>query len=169
MEDFRRGGGKRFGGQRSGFGKRDDGNRGGFGGGRDRGQTTMHQAVCDQCHQPCEVPFRPTGDKPVYCNACFRNKRETSDDRGGNRFANKSRDSYQTTARTDFVSAVGGGNNNEIKKQLEALNVKMDRLIKVVEGMTKNKPLVVEEKVKEVIKAIPVVKAKKAVKKMSKK
>ncbi len=169
MEDSRRGGGKRFGGQRGGFGKRDDGNRGGFSGGRDRGQTTMHQAVCDQCHKPCEVPFRPTGDKPIYCNACFRNKRETSDDRGGNRFAHKSYDNYQASSKPDFRGDVGKSNNDEIKKQLEALNVKMDRLIKAVEGMTKNKPLVVEEKVKDVIKTVPVVKAKKAVKKTSKK
>jgi len=31
----------------------------------------MHQATCSDCGKPCEVPFRPTGDRPVYCNVCF--------------------------------------------------------------------------------------------------
>jgi len=56
-----------------------------------------------------------------------------------------------------------------LKKQLEILNVKMDRLIKVVEVMANTKTLVAEEKVKEAVKTVPVVKAKKSVKKVSKK
>jgi hypothetical protein len=55
-----------------------------------------------------------------------------------------------------------------LKKQLEILNVKMDRLIKAVEAMTNTKPLVTEKKVKEVVKTVPVVKVKKLVKKVSK-
>jgi CxxC-x17-CxxC domain-containing protein len=34
----------------------------------------MHTVVCDKCGQECQVPFRPTAGKPVYCDACFRNK-----------------------------------------------------------------------------------------------
>ncbi len=26
----------------------------------------MHSAVCDDCGKRCEVPFRPTGDKPIF-------------------------------------------------------------------------------------------------------
>jgi CxxC-x17-CxxC domain-containing protein len=33
------------------------------------------KAVCAECGQPCEVPFKPTGDRPVYCRTCF-SKRE---------------------------------------------------------------------------------------------
>lgn len=32
----------------------------------------MHQAVCATCGKDCEVPFRPTGDRPVYCSNCFK-------------------------------------------------------------------------------------------------
>ena len=32
----------------------------------------MHEATCDKCGNKCEVPFRPTGNKPVYCSDCFR-------------------------------------------------------------------------------------------------
>src|SRR3989338_709526 len=29
-------------------------------------------AVCDQCGRECQLPFKPTGDRPVYCSSCFR-------------------------------------------------------------------------------------------------
>ena len=32
----------------------------------------MHEVTCDKCGRQCEVPFRPTGGKPVYCSDCFR-------------------------------------------------------------------------------------------------
>jgi len=31
----------------------------------------MYKAICANCGNECEVPFRPTGDKPVYCSNCF--------------------------------------------------------------------------------------------------
>ncbi|MCX6743815.1 MAG: hypothetical protein NT116_06325, partial [Candidatus Parcubacteria bacterium] len=41
-------------------------------GGRDFGtRSQMHDAICAECGQKCEVPFKPTGDKPVYCSNCF--------------------------------------------------------------------------------------------------
>ncbi len=90
-------GGRRFGGQRrfgsgSGFRRRDDegggqsrgrffgSSRDGFGrgGGRfDRGPPReMHKAVCSECKKDCEVPFKPTQGKPVFCRECFQKKKE---------------------------------------------------------------------------------------------
>lgn len=43
-----------------------------FGRDRDGSEKTMHRVKCDKCGEMCEVPFRPTGDKPVYCSTCFR-------------------------------------------------------------------------------------------------
>jgi len=31
----------------------------------------LYKAVCADCHKECEVPFRPAGDRPVYCQPCF--------------------------------------------------------------------------------------------------
>jgi CxxC-x17-CxxC domain-containing protein len=31
----------------------------------------LYQAVCADCCKRCEVPFRPSGDRPVYCPECF--------------------------------------------------------------------------------------------------
>lgn len=32
----------------------------------------MHRVTCDSCGKKCEVPFKPTGSKPVKCSDCFR-------------------------------------------------------------------------------------------------
>lgn len=49
------------------------GNRGGGGGGG--GPREMHSAVCGACGKPAQVPFKPRGDRPVYCSECFSTQR----------------------------------------------------------------------------------------------
>lgn len=56
----------------------------------DRGsdRPEMHHAICDECGKDCEVPFKPSGDKPIYCSRCFETKGGGSrdrDDRGRGR------------------------------------------------------------------------------------
>lgn len=64
----------------SGNRSRSFGSGGGFGGGSrggfgrssfNSGPREMHKAVCADCKQDCEVPFKPTEGKPVYCRECF--------------------------------------------------------------------------------------------------
>ena len=43
--------------------------RGGFR--RDFGPREMHKATCSECGKECEVPFKPTEGKPVYCRDCY--------------------------------------------------------------------------------------------------
>jgi CxxC-x17-CxxC domain-containing protein len=31
----------------------------------------MFEAVCAQCNEATTVPFKPRGDRPVYCRACY--------------------------------------------------------------------------------------------------
>jgi len=38
------------------------------------GPREMHKAKCSECGAECEVPFKPSGDRPVYCKECFRKK-----------------------------------------------------------------------------------------------
>jgi len=66
----------------------------------------MHEAVCDKCGKKCEVPFRPTAGKPVFCNDCF----EKPTDRGGN----------------------SGRGSAEVTEQIKQLNEKMDKLISLL-------------------------------------
>jgi CxxC-x17-CxxC domain-containing protein len=54
--------------------------RGGRSGGFQRrpfndGPREMHKATCSQCGKECEVPFKPTEGKPVYCKECYAKKR----------------------------------------------------------------------------------------------
>lgn len=113
------GGGRSFGGGRGGFG----------GGGRsfgrssfDRGgerRTQMHNAVCANCGKDCEVPFRPTGDRPVYCSDCFEKM-------GGGSERNDRNDSRRDNSRGDRPQRAG---NDSYKKDFETLNAKLDRIL----------------------------------------
>jgi CxxC-x17-CxxC domain-containing protein len=52
--------------------KKAAGGGGGMGGGARR---EMFQAVCAECGKPAQVPFKPRGDRPVYCSDCFAKRR----------------------------------------------------------------------------------------------
>lgn len=145
------------------------GNRGG--GDRDnRGPVTMHKAVCDECHKSCEVPFRPSGDKPIYCNDCFASKREDSPrpprkdfgDRGPKR-------DFNGGASSSFARPAQAPVSDDIKRQLGEINMKLDRLVGLLEKNNLPKQEVKSTPtLKEVIKKAVVVKspAKKEVKKV---
>ncbi len=48
---------------------------GGFGGGASRGPREMFAATCSSCGRETQVPFRPSGARPVYCSDCFQSRR----------------------------------------------------------------------------------------------
>ncbi len=52
-------------GRRKSFGNRDSGRF-------ERKKFERCTVTCDACGQKCEVPFKPTEGKPVYCSACFK-------------------------------------------------------------------------------------------------
>jgi len=68
-----------------------------------RGPVEMHRAVCDNCRKNCEVPFRPTSGKPIFCNDCFRK---------GENFESKSPDQY--------------------KKEFNIINEKLDKILEAL-------------------------------------
>ncbi len=35
----------------------------------------MFKITCAECNKEAEVPFEPTGDRPVYCRDCFEKRR----------------------------------------------------------------------------------------------
>jgi CxxC-x17-CxxC domain-containing protein len=165
-------------------GKRPGGgfNRGGFGGGksfgggsrfggRDGGRPTMHKATCSECGASCELPFKPTGERPVYCSNCF-------DKQGGgarpNKFAGDRRDSPRfedkqmhstvcakcgKTCQVPFKPMAGkpafcndcfvkggsggGKDSGDVMGQLKMLNAKIDKLIAV---LSPNAPAVKKDK-----------------------
>ncbi len=65
-------------------------------GGNSMGDREMHKATCADCGNECEVPFKPTEGRSVYCRECFRKHRKPSfggggfgGDRGGDRGGNR--------------------------------------------------------------------------------
>ena len=115
-----------------------DYNRGGRSGGgrfrgrdfdrRDSGPREMHKAVCDECGKNCEVPFRPSGDKPIFCSDCFEKKnggREKRSDRrgGGSNFAK------------------GDNTNKQLLEQVTALNTKLAKILEILKPDLEEKPV----------------------------
>jgi CxxC-x17-CxxC domain-containing protein len=41
-------------------------------------ERVMHKTICADCKKECEVPFKPTGDRPVYCKECFGKRKAAS-------------------------------------------------------------------------------------------
>lgn len=81
----------------------------------------MFQATCETCGEKCEVPFKPTEGKSVFCDSCFR---------GGDSAKAKPRE-------------VNAG-SDKYQSQLTALNSKLDeilRIIKPAESNPKGAPL----------------------------
>jgi len=44
----------------------DRGNRDG-----DSRERSFTKVICADCNRECEIPFKPSGDRPVYCRDCF--------------------------------------------------------------------------------------------------
>lgn len=40
-----------------------------------RQERTLYEAICADCHKICEVPFRPSEARPVYCKECFAKRK----------------------------------------------------------------------------------------------
>ena len=150
MGDFKKRGG--FGGGRDD--KRGGGFRGGFGGGSKFGrggngggfrQSEMFSTTCAECRKSCEVPFRPNGEKPVYCSDCFRNKGGSSDfpqrESRGRDFPKRE---FSQSTRPQFDA----GNTADLKKQLDSMSSKLDRLMEMV--MKNSSPVAQESASKRV-------------------
>jgi len=50
--------------------------------GSDRGgDRELFKAQCSDCKQECEVPFKPSEGRPVYCRDCYQKHRPPRRDR----------------------------------------------------------------------------------------
>jgi len=76
--------------------------------------TKMHEVTCDKCKKQCKVPFKPTGDKPVYCSDCFR-----KNDNSNSSYGSRSQD-------TSFRSSISS-------EEFELINEKLDKIIQALE------------------------------------
>ena len=63
---------------------------GGYSSRGNRGAREMFSVTCSSCGQEAQVPFQPTGAKPVYCASCYEQRRD-SDRSSGNRYGGRGR------------------------------------------------------------------------------
>ncbi|MDD2823182.1 MAG: hypothetical protein PHQ59_03810 [Candidatus Daviesbacteria bacterium] len=182
MGNFNRG--SRSGGDRN-YGRPSFSNRG-----SDR-QVEMHQAVCAKCGKNCEIPFRPTNDRPVYCSSCFENNRNSDSRSEGRNFDRSSnfedREMFTATCADCGASCQvpfkptngkpvfcsncfgdkkeGRGNRREQSnsqpmdnKQLEQINSKLDKILAILAPGTASKEAleeIAEEIQDEVTEELP--------------
>ena len=96
----------------------------------------LFPAVCSQCRKDCQVPFRPTGDKPVYCRDCFSRQEQVPgrNSNGRDRFGKDFQKddhaprAYQPT-QTRAPSEEG---IDALKRQLALLESKVNRILELV-------------------------------------
>ncbi len=164
-------------GSRSGGGRSWE-RRGGFGDRSSRGPVEMHQAVCDKCRQNCEVPFRPTSGKPVYCSNCFKSNGDFDSrnfsSKGGPSSGWEERKMFEATCdecrntcqvpfqpsgdkpvycSNCFGEKKGNGERKEqceCKEQVETMNNKLDKILALLTPKEVEK--VIEEKIETVKK-----------------
>jgi len=125
------------------------GGRSSFGGGRsfggDRGPREMFKTTCSNCGKECEVPFRPTNGKPVYCSDCF--------EKMGNGGRTDSRRFDDRSPRPQAQSGL----------DLGAINAKLDKIITLLEP--KKIEAVMPDLIVKEVKEVKAPKVKKVIKK----
>lgn len=91
----------------------------------------LFKATCSVCGKACEVPFRPSPGKPVYCKECFG----STEGRYGDREAKQSFAAKRQTPESAHNSGMHSDGVDALTSELKAVNQKLERLIRAVEGL----------------------------------
>jgi CxxC-x17-CxxC domain-containing protein len=91
----------------------------------------LFKATCSVCGKACEVPFRPSPGKPVYCKECFG----STEGRYGDREAKQSFAAKRQVPESTHTSSMSVGGVDALTTELKAVNQKLERLIRAVEGL----------------------------------
>jgi CxxC-x17-CxxC domain-containing protein len=95
--------------------------------GRDdhRRERSFTQAICADCNKECEVPFKPSGDRPVYCKECFSKRK------GGGSFKAKYDDRPREevfTQERNFDKQHGSGSHRQVRRSRPSFRRRKDRV-----------------------------------------
>jgi CxxC-x17-CxxC domain-containing protein len=146
------------------FGAGRDFRRPSFGGGRSSSDRPMFRTTCSKCGADCQVPFRPTGERPVYCDKCFGENRRSDYKRSDDR---NPREQYSNNYENKSENK-GANSDGQYKKQFAILNEKLDKILKIISPVST--PVIIPaENLENVIKSkVLVFKPKKPTKKNKK-
>jgi len=127
---------------------RGDSPRRSFGGGDSR-RPMLHDAVCDECGKNCQVPFRPSGDKPVYCSDCFEKKGGSDSNRPRDRRDSSRRSFGGGDSRRTPQSNISDRSTSQLIEKIEILNTKLETIINLLSSAGEKKSELVEDKTKK--------------------
>jgi CxxC-x17-CxxC domain-containing protein len=93
----------------------------------------VFKTICDTCHKACEVPFKPNGKKPVFCDECFKHMREPAMVEGAyvRRKDKTIFDAPDNFVQPNSLSQATDTNSTimQLKRELSSANAKLDKLI----------------------------------------
>jgi len=137
----------------NGSGDRRDSPRRSFGN-RDSRRPLMYDAVCAECGKGCQVPFKPSGEKPVYCSDCFEKKggRDSGRSRERRDFPRRSFDSRDS--RRPEQSDINNRSNSQLVEKIEILNTKLGTIIDLLSSLGEEKPEPVAAETKKSKKSV---------------
>ena len=75
----------------------------------------MHKAVCSNCGAETQVPFQPTGERPIYCKTCFQARKGSGD--GAGHAASRGGSGSRSGSRSGSGSGGGSGGGSESPSQ----------------------------------------------------
>jgi CxxC-x17-CxxC domain-containing protein len=121
---------------------RGGGGKPGFGGPRREGGPELFDATCATCGKATQVPFRPTGQRPVYCRDCFR-KNEAGHGDYEPQGLPRQKKSFDDFPKRDFSAPrpqqssapVQDRRIDELKSQMAGLSSKVDRILEILQDV----------------------------------
>jgi len=115
----------------------------------DRGsrRSLLHDAVCDECGKDCQIPFKPSGEKPVYCSDCFEKKGGSARSKDRRDFPKRS--FGDRDQRRPSQSDINNRSISQLVENIEILNTKLDTIINLLSSAGEKKPKSVEKKTKK--------------------
>lgn len=101
---------------------------------------TMYKAICSDCGSKTEVPFKPSGDRPVLCNNCFSQQRD-GDYHQNRDTRNTPKNNYHHSEKRESFTRTLDPSEGLIKKMqrdIDALHSKIDVMMTLMSSQIKD-------------------------------
>ncbi|HTY08178.1 MAG TPA: CxxC-x17-CxxC domain-containing protein [Candidatus Edwardsbacteria bacterium] len=96
----------------------------------------LFRATCANCGKECEVPFKPSGERPVFCRDCFQRQDHDAQPQAWHQrirtsdYGNERKPRDFRNERIEPRPAVP-----QFAQELAAISVKLDRILKALDNL----------------------------------
>lgn len=105
----------------------------------------MHDATCSSCGKDCQVPFRPTGSRPIFCSICFDKQGNKGSEEFGEKSYGKPRFGDKRKREFQKENAVFDTKNAEhLKMEFSKLHAKLDTILHALETRAVSTPVEID-------------------------